>query len=466
MNDIIKIILNDFSSFLKRIDSRDKKKIFSFALKLNNFNYLNAVSNFSDNKFQFFFFENLNEEYKIFAVDKLISAAEDETDCLSAAETFFNKWESVLINNWKETQLSNPPMICCSLKFDSKNSSAEWECFPAFSFFIPKFIIFNNGKNNFLLYNFLWGEFGSNYILDKLEEYLMVIFTVSDNDNSDLSTSIKKLNTDIAEDKEKWKDKIIRAKNILQKENLKKIVLSRTINFKLNKSINWKNVLKKFEERFPECFIFFYKAGNSVFFGASPERFLKVNNNKIELEAVAGSAPRSSKTAEDKNLENGLIESKKNKEEHRLVADFITSILNDYSNEVIISDEKPVRKLENIQHLITKFSSRIKNKNDIFQLINKLFPTPAVCGYPKEKSLNEIRKIEEHDRGLYSGLIGWLDFSGNCELAVSIRSAVAKDAEVTAFAGAGILADSDADEEFIETELKLEPILSLFKNEN
>ena len=74
-----------------------------------------------------------------------------------------------------------------------------------------------------------------------------------------------------------------------------------------------------------------------------------------------------------------------------------------------------------------------------------------------------IRNLEPHDRGLYSGLVGWMDFDGNCELAVAIRSTLVKNNKVTAYAGAGLVKDSNLEEEFVETKLKMEPILSLFK---
>ena len=77
-----------------------------------------------------------------------------------------------------------------------------------------------------------------------------------------------------------------------------------------------------------------------------------------------------------------------------------------------------------------------------------------------------IRNLESHDRGLYSGVVGLFDFRNNCELAVSIRSALVKENNVTAFAGAGLVANSDCSEEFLETNLKLNTILSLFGNEN
>ena len=148
------------------------------------------------------------------------------------------------------------------------------------------------------------------------------------------------------------------------------------------------------------------------------------------------------------------------------MSDFISDILIKYSNNVRIIEEKQIRKLDNIQHLITRISAELNSNENLFELIDSLFPTPAVCGVQKKSAMKLIRELESHDRGLYSGIIGLIDFDGNCELAVSIRSALVKENKVTAFAGAGLVKNSDPYEEFLETNLKLNTILSLFTDEN
>ncbi|MBT8387459.1 MAG: isochorismate synthase, partial [Ignavibacteria bacterium] len=220
------------------------------------------------------------------------------------------------------------------------------------------------------------------------------------------------------------------------------------------------------EKKFPECYLFLNKSKKSYFFGVSPEKFISVNNGKIEVEAVAGSAPRSKRQPEDLNLENGLLLSRKNLKEHKYVSEFIINVLKEYSNNIQRSDNPEIKKLDNIQHLITKVSAELKAKDKLFELIEALYPTPAVCGVPKNDAIGYIRQLENYDRGLYSGLIGWLDFMGNCNFSVTIRSALVKGKEITAYAGAGIVEDSNPDEEFIETQLKLKPILMLFNEED
>ncbi len=169
---------------------------------------------------------------------------------------------------------------------------------------------------------------------------------------------------------------------------------------------------------------------------------------------------------EDTNYAEELLNSSKNLKEHKFVSDFVSNVVKKYSNKVSSSISPMITKLENIQHLVTKINAELKSNGNFLQLIEELYPTPAVCGVPKNDAMKFIRKNEQHDRGLYSGLIGWMDFNGNCDFSVAIRSALLKGNEITAFAGAGILEDSDIDEEFLETQLKLNPILELFNEKN
>ena len=123
-----------------------------------------------------------------------------------------------------------------------------------------------------------------------------------------------------------------------------------------------------------------------------------------------------------------------------------------------------VKKLPNIQHLQTSVTGILKSKDDIFKIVSSLFPTPAVCGIPKDQSLKMIEKTEAFDRGLFSGIIGWFNADNYGEFFVTIRSALVKGNKLYAYAGCGIVDGSDAKEEFEETQLKLKPILSLFNN--
>ena len=133
--------------------------------------------------------------------------------------------------------------------------------------------------------------------------------------------------------------------------------------------------------------------------------------------------------------------------------------------ELTIEKKHSIKKLNNIQHISTSISAKMNSNNTPLNIIKELSPTPAVCGIPKEVSLNLIKKLENYYRGLYSGIIGWFNFNDEGEFAVAIRSALTYGNKLIAFAGSGIVEKSDPDLEYEETELKLKPILSIF-NEN
>lgn len=135
------------------------------------------------------------------------------------------------------------------------------------------------------------------------------------------------------------------------------------------------------------------------------------------------------------------------------------------SDDIIFEDEPIIRKLPNIQHLWTIIRAKLKRDTKLFDVLMRLHPTPAICGDPWKIAKNFILEMEPHDRGLYSGNIGWFNFNGSGEFAVGIRSAIIKEDMLHAYAGCGIVEGSEAKAEYEESEIKLKPILSLFVNE-
>ncbi|HRI48128.1 MAG TPA: chorismate-binding protein, partial [Ignavibacteriaceae bacterium] len=180
-------------------------------------------------------------------------------------------------------------------------------------------------------------------------------------------------------------------------------------------------------------------------------------------EALAGTAPISDNIEENKNLESILLSSEKEINEHKTVVEHIESVLNNFCSEVVLSNDVGVKKFNTIQHIWTPITGKLQSNYSIFQIVEKLFPTPAVCGAPKESALTYIKKIEEHKRGLYSGIVGWFNLNYNCEFSVAIRSGVISDKKLYAFAGCGIVEASKPETEFAETNLKFNTLLSLFK---
>ena len=163
---------------------------------------------------------------------------------------------------------------------------------------------------------------------------------------------------------------------------------------------------------------------------------------------------------EDRILAETLLDSHKEREEHNLVMEQIIRKLELIIPNIQFPKSPQILKLKNVQHLQTPISGELENGEQVLDLVTRLHPTSAVAGTPTDKAMNIIEDMEVHDRGWYSGPIGWIDDAGDGEFYVALRSALVKDEEAHVFAGGGIVSESHPDKEWEETELKLQPIIS------
>jgi len=160
-----------------------------------------------------------------------------------------------------------------------------------------------------------------------------------------------------------------------------------------------------------------------------------------------------------------MMSSSKLNREHDLVVHQIKKAISKYVSK-IYSDKIPFKKLQNIQHLHTILQSELLTDANMFEIIEAIYPTGAICGEPRDKALSILKKIEDYKRGLYSGLIGYFNLADEGEFVVGIRSALLHENKLFAYAGCGIIEGSDPEIEFEETELKLKVILSFFNDKN
>ena len=147
-----------------------------------------------------------------------------------------------------------------------------------------------------------------------------------------------------------------------------------------------------------------------------------------------------------------------------MVVETIRDQLGPVSGEVRVADRR-VRKLATIQHLWTPIEADLTDDGHVLSIVEALHPTPAVGGLPPEKALRTILDTESFDRGWYASPVGWFDADGDGTFAVGLRSAVTSGTSATLFAGNGIVADSDPDEEYEEVQLKYRPILDELEDE-
>jgi menaquinone-specific isochorismate synthase len=350
------------------------------------------------------------------------------------------------------------------MKFSPEENDTLWEMYSDSDWFIPKYLFIRLDDKYFLITNFCLEKITTDEILDDyknaLDRYCVnVEYTGFD------EVYIVESNNDDANEKVRWTKQVNNALTKIRAGEFQKIVLSRQVIFKLGGVPNLYILLKQLEKDYPKCYIFAFKKGDSVFFGASPEKLAKVSNGWVEADALAGSISRGNTPEEDLKLETELLNSEKNLNEQKAVVEFIKDSFSSFSEEIVYNEKPQIRKLANIQHLWTPIKARLKTDSSIFSILKDIHPTPAICGVPWTNALVSIKKMENHSRGLFAGMVGWFNFDNEGEFAVAIRSAILKADHIYAFAGCGIVEGSDPESEYEETELKLQPILSLFKDE-
>lgn len=241
-----------------------------------------------------------------------------------------------------------------------------------------------------------------------------------------------------------------------------KIVLARGIKLEADKPWQPLTALNRLRERFGACFTFSFGGGEGrSFIGATPERLLQIRKGRLLTEAIAGSAPRGESAREDARLARALLESEKDLHEHRCVRDSILRRLKHVGVEGRAEPVPRLLQLANVQHLRTQIEAEVGKTVHLLDIVEEMHPTPAVGGSPREAAVLRIPDLEQIDRGLYAGVVGWFNHLNEGEMIVGIRSALIDGREARLYAGAGIVEGSQPEKETRETELKLRALLDV-----
>ncbi|WP_017756202.1 isochorismate synthase [Calidifontibacillus oryziterrae] len=261
--------------------------------------------------------------------------------------------------------------------------------------------------------------------------------------------------------KEEWLAAVKQITTEIRNHEIEKVVLAREIRVKsIIERFSIELILQQLKQEQPSSYIFAIESGPDCFIGASPERLIKKEGNQAFTTCLAGSIARGTSEAEDDILGHELLTDEKNLIEHEVVVRAIKGAFLQGCEKVEVPSQPILYKVRDIQHLYTPVIGQVKQGVSLLTLVEKLHPTPALGGYPRERALQRIRELESLDRGLYAGPVGWLDGDGNGEFAVAIRSGLIQGNEASLFAGCGLVGDSDPISEYQETEMKFRPMLS------
>jgi menaquinone-specific isochorismate synthase len=263
-----------------------------------------------------------------------------------------------------------------------------------------------------------------------------------------------------------WKKSVSAATEAIQRGEAKKIVLARELRLTFSATADIGSIIMKLRATQPNSYVFAADQGEDCFVGATPERLVKLDEGKLLSTCLAGTAPRGKNKQEDDAIGKALLEDPKNRHEHDFVVQMIKEAIEPYAKNLLLPNEPVLYKLKNLQHLYTPVTADLNSSQGIFPIVEKLHPTPALGGTPKETSLRFIREHELLDRGWYGAPVGWLDGQNNGEFAVAIRSGLIQGDRASLFAGCGVVADSVPEEEYIETKIKFMPMLHAMDGEH
>ena len=247
------------------------------------------------------------------------------------------------------------------------------------------------------------------------------------------------------------------AKDRITSGAIHKAVVARDLVRHLPQAFSPEGIVKKLSDAYPDTFVFSVDG----LIGASPETLASVRGKNVQLRVLAGSAPRGVDGPDDLQRASSLATSVKDLDEHRFAVENVLQTLHRHGITAVADDVPFQLKLPNLWHLATDIRAVLPETTSSIRVIGALHPTAAVAGSPTDAALDFINTHENLDRGRYAGPVGWVDANGDGDWAIALRCAQidTENHTITAYAGAGIVAESDPTTELLETELKFRPII-------
>lgn len=203
----------------------------------------------------------------------------------------------------------------------------------------------------------------------------------------------------------------------------------------------------------PSPYMFFIKIADRVLIGSSPETLAKFNDGKVFLRPIAGSKPRGKDEKEDSALVNELLQDPKERAEHLMLVDLARNDAGRIAKPgtVQVKDFMTVEKYSHVMHLVSTVEALACEDKDAFDVLKAVFPAGTLSGAPKVRAMEIIDELEKSPRCFYGGAVGYFSFSGNMDLAITIRTMEIEAKQLSFQAGAGIVYDSHPEKEYQET---------------
>ncbi|WP_088005577.1 isochorismate synthase [Indiicoccus explosivorum] len=362
---------------------------------------------------------------------------------------------SQLVNEEPDVQ----PILFGGFSFDPENGKESvWRNFPPAYFAVPQFQLLIREDSAYVSIHLITEEPEAYRTFENLRverDELIHAAQVTEPASAVPLTPVIRQELE----KEAYMESVKAVTSAIRRGEADKVVLARMLKLGYETGEMQASVLRNVTNQQQGSFLFGMESGEQLFFGATPERLVKVSDRQALSACLAGSIPRGKTAEEDAALGRELLNDPKNRSEHEYVVNMISSVFRKHCETADIPPVPKLMKIRDIQHLYTPVKGELLEEASLIDLVKELHPTPALGGEPRETAMELIRQYEPADRGYYASPVGWIDAQGNGEFAVAIRSALIDGEEAYLYAGGGIVADSDPEAEYAETWVKFRPML-------
>ena len=241
----------------------------------------------------------------------------------------------------------------------------------------------------------------------------------------------------------------------IQRGDMSKVVLARDLRGSLEAGADVRPMIIDLAQSYPDCWTFSVDG----LIGSSPETLVRVHDKTMDARVLAGTAARGTDAHTDLEAAAELATSSKDLDEHAFAVRSVIDSLGPFTSHLSTGESPFTLRLANLWHLATDVTGAVADGATSLDLVAALHPTAAVAGTPRNAALALIDELEPFDRGRYAGAVGWVGASGDGEWAIALRCVQVDGSNVTAYAGCGVVANSDAEAELRETTMKFRPVV-------
>jgi menaquinone-specific isochorismate synthase len=441
-------------------------RIASISLRVGHIDPLAVLESIFEPSELHFYLEKSGQDEALAGADEVVGVSTSGPARFREAKAFIqDQLDKTICAGDVEAEFSGPHFFC-AFSFGDQPSSAS--AFPGVTIFLPRWQVARRGEHYTATANL---RIDPDSKLESLAEKIWrahVKFSSFDYRQPHVAPPAEVVGRPMvapsvaADARHRFESSVAEALRLIRDTPLKKVVLARYLDVTMPAELNPLHAVNRLRMVYPNCFTYSLANGKGhSIIGASPERLLRGRGERLETEALAGSAPRGATASEDAQLAESLLKSIKDNWEHRLVIDSIQRRLAKLPITCEINPRPQLVKLANVQHLRTPITGSIPPGMHLLDVLAELHPTPAVGGSPRQEARDAIAQLEDFDRGLYAGAVGWIDGRGDGDFTVAIRSTIIHGTQARVFAGAGVVEGSVPAREWEETEVKLRAVLEV-----